>query len=167
LFARYQVDLAVQGHNHVYERTNPLIYDPKTNTARSSKQAVAVSPSEPAEVQPAKDGTTYVVVGTAGTPRYGWTGLHETDRNFAVGRGSGTTVAGDAKHGRGPYVNESDFSLTYETVDWSQARYDDYGFIALDVTPAAPGQRTTMVLRFINEQGRELDRVVFSRIASA
>jgi hypothetical protein len=30
-----------------------------------------------------------------------------------------------------------------------------------------PRQRTTMVLRFINEQGRELGRVVFSRIASA
>jgi hypothetical protein len=50
--------------------------------------------------------------------------------------------------------------------DWSQARYDDYGFVALDVTPAA-GQRTTMVLRFINEQGRELDRVVSSRVAGA
>lgn len=59
-FAQYQVDLVVQGHNHVYERTNPLIYDPKTNSARSSKQAVAVSPHEPAEVEPAKDGTTYV-----------------------------------------------------------------------------------------------------------
>jgi hypothetical protein len=165
LFARYQVDLVVQGHNHVYERTNPLIYDPETNSARSSKQAVAVSPSEPAEVEPAKDGTTYVVVGTAGTPRYGWTGKHETDRNFAVGRGSGTTVVADAKTQTGPYVNELDFSVTYETVDWSQARYDDYGFIALDVTPAAPGQTTTMVLRFIDEQGRELDRVVFSRTA--
>jgi hypothetical protein len=165
LFARYQVDLVVQGHNHVYERTNPLIYDPKTNSARSSKQAVAVSPQEPAEVEPAKDGTTYVVAGTAGTPRYGWTGKHETDRNFAAGKGSGTTVVGDAKTQAGPYVNELDFSVRYETVDWSQARYDDYGFVALDVTPARRGHRTTMVLRFINEQGRELDRVVFSRVA--
>ena len=32
---------------------------------------------------------------------------------------------------------------------------------------APPGQKTTMVLRFINEQGRELDRVVFSRTAGA
>ena len=86
MFDRYQVDLVVQGHNHVYERTNPLIYDAKTNSARSSKQAVASSPSEPAEVEPAKDGTTYVVAGTAGTPRYGWSGKHETDRNFAAGR---------------------------------------------------------------------------------
>jgi hypothetical protein len=76
-------------------------------------------------------------------------------------------VVGEAKTQTGPYVNELDFSLTYETVDWSQARYDDYGFVALDVTPAAPGQKTTMVLRFIDEQGRELDRVVFSRIAGA
>jgi hypothetical protein len=167
LFSKYQVDLAVQGHNHVYERTNPLIYDAKTNTARSSKQAVAVSPSEPAEVEPAKDGTTYATVGTAGTPRYAWTGAHETDRNFAVGQGSGTTVVGDAKTQVGPYVNERDFSTTFETVDWSQARYADYGFIALDVIPAPHGRRTTMTLRFINEQGRELDRVVFSRTAGA
>jgi hypothetical protein len=65
------------------------------------------------------------------------------------------------------FVSRRDCARSFRTVDWSQARYDDYGFIALDVTPAAPGQRTTMVLRFINEQGRELDRVVFSRIASA
>ena len=41
------------------------------------------------------------------------------------------------------------------------------GFVALDVTPAASGQRTTMVLRYINEQGRELDRVVFHRTAGS
>ncbi len=165
LFSRYQVDLVVQGHNHVYERTNPLIYDPATNSARSGKQAIARSPQEPAEVEPARDGTTYVVAGTAGTPRYGWTGVNQTDRNFAAGTGSGTTVVGDAATKTGPWVTERDFSKTYETVDWSQARYDDYGFVALDVTPAARGQRTTMTLRFIDEQGRELDRVVFSRIA--
>jgi hypothetical protein len=33
------------------------------------------------------------------------------------------------------------------------------------VTPAPLGQKTTMVLRFINQQGRELDRVVFNRMA--
>ncbi len=165
LFSRYQVDLAIQGHNHVYERTNPLSYDAKTNSAKSSRQAVAHSPSEPAEVEPARDGTTYVTVGTAGTPRYGWTGPHEADRNFAAGSGSGTIVTADAKKETGPYVTELDFSQRFETVDWSQARYADYGFIALDVTPAPQGQRTTMTLRFINQQGRELDRVIFSRTA--
>ena len=117
---------------------------------KESKQAVAISPGEPAEVEPARDGTTYATVGTAGTPRYAWTGAHETDRNFAAGKGSGTTVVGDASTQVGPYVNERDFGTTFETVDWSQARYADYGFIALDVTPAARGRRTTMTLRFIN-----------------
>jgi hypothetical protein len=165
LFAEYGVDVAVQGHNHVYERTNPLLYDRLAFTATSTVQAVSVSPEEPAEVWPARDGTTYVTVGTAGTPRYGWTGAHESDRNFAAGRGSGTNVAGDAKTQTGPYVTQQDFSQTYETVDWSQARYADYGFIALDVTPAPLGLKTTMTLRFINQQGRELDRVVFNRMA--
>ncbi|HTR91982.1 MAG TPA: metallophosphoesterase family protein [Trebonia sp.] len=165
LFARYQVDLAIQGHNHVYERTNPLLYDAATNSAKSTKQAVAHSPGEPAEVEPAKHGTTYVTAGTAGTPRYGWAGPHENDRNFAAGPGSGSTVTGNAKKQAGPYVSERDFSQRFETVDWSQARYADYGFVALDVVPAVHGQRTTMTLRFINQQGRELDRVVFSRTA--
>jgi hypothetical protein len=108
-----------------------------------------------------------VVAGTAGTPRYAWAGAKETDRNFAAGQGSGATVTADAKAKTGAYVNEIDFSERLETVDWSQARYADYGFVALDVVPAARGQRTTMTLRFINEQGRELDRVVFSRTAGA
>jgi hypothetical protein len=163
LFARYQVDLAVQGHNHVYERTNPLLYDELSFSATSSTQAVAVFPDEPAEVNPARDGTTYVTVGTAGTPRYGWTGKHETDRNFAAGQGRGTTVVADAKTQTGPYLSEQDFSQRFENVDWSQAPYDDYGFIALDVTPAPIGQKTTMVLRFINQQGRERDRMTGPR----
>ncbi len=167
LFSRHQVDLVIQGHNHVYERTNPLIYDAATNSARSSKQAVAISPGEPAEVEPANDGTTYVVAGTAGTLRYDWTGTVETDRNFVAGAGSGATVVGDAATRTGPYVSQLDFGQTSETVDWSQARYADYGFVALDVTPAPRGQRTTMVLRYISEQGTELDRVVFSRTAGA
>jgi hypothetical protein len=165
LFSRHRVDLVVQGHNHLYERTNPIVYDAATNSGRSSRQAVAVSPSEPAEVSPEVDGTTYLVVGTAGTPRYGWSRRDETDRNFEAGAGSGTVVRGDAADRTGPYVTQQDFSQHFETVDWSQARYADYGFIALDVAPAPAGHTTTMTLRFINELGRELDRVVFHRVA--
>ena len=165
LFAQYQVDLVIQGHNHVYERTNPLRYDAATNSAVSSKQAVAVSPEEPAVVYPALDGTTYVVAGTAGTPAYAWSGPRESNRNFAAGKGSGSVVLADAAKQTGPWVNEQNFTSRYESVDWSQARYDDYGFVALDVVPAAAGLTTTMTLRFISEQGKELDRAVFHRTA--
>ena len=74
-------------------------------------------------------------------------------------------MTADAKKQTGPWVNEQNFSSRYESVDWSQARYDDYGFVALDVVPAVAGQTTTMTLRFINEQGKELDRAVFFRTA--
>jgi hypothetical protein len=83
-------------------------------------------------------------------------------------RGRGQRLdRGRRRQGPDRAVRQLDFSQTYETVDWSQVRYADYGFIALDVTPARHGRRTTMVLRFINQQGRELDRVVFTRVAGA
>lgn len=72
-------------------------------------------------------------------------------------------VQADATTGVEPYASQLDFTNTYETVDWSQARYRDYAFIALDVNPAAPDGTTTMTVRAINEQGTEFDRVVFTR----
>ena len=170
LFAEFEVDLVIQGHNHLYERTNPIRYDASTNSGSSSMQAVSTSPEDAAVVHPATDGTTYVVCGSAGRPRYAWSGTVESDRNFIAGvntstAGNGTVVPADAKTQAGPYVSQKDFSDSYETVDWSQARYRDYGFIALDVAPAAPGGIATMTLRAINEHGVEFDRVVFSRTA--
>ena len=170
LFAEYQVDLAIQGHNHLYERTNPIRYDAAKNSGTSSVQAVSRSPRDAAVVHPATDGTTYVVVGSAGRPRYDWGGPVESDRNFIAGvgtsaPGNGTEVPGDQAAGTGPYVSQLNFTDLYETIDWSQARYRDYAFIALDVAPATPGATTTMTLRAINQQGVEFDRVVFSRRA--
>ena len=168
LFAQYEVDLAIQGHNHLYERSNPIRYDAATNTGKSSVAAVSLSAADPAVVYPEKDGTTYMTVGSAGRPRYAWSGAVEADRNFLAGvntgkAGNGTVVPADAKTGVGPYASQLDFTDAYETVDWSQARYRDYAFIALDVVPAAPDGTTTMTLRAINQQGAEFDRVVFSR----
>jgi hypothetical protein len=170
LFAEYKVDLAIQGHNHLYERSNPIRYDAATNSGKSSTDAVSLSPTEAAVVHPETDGTTYVTVGSAGRPRYAWSGAVESDRNFIAGvntgaAGNGTVVPADAKTGVGPYVSQLDFTDKYETINWSQARYRDYAFIALDVVPAAPDGTTTMTLRAINEQGVEFDRVIFSRKA--
>jgi hypothetical protein len=170
LFAEFEVDLAIQGHNHLYERTNPIRYDKATNSGTSSVQAVSRSAKEAAVVHPAKDGTTYVVCGSAGRPRYTWGGPEEIDRNFIAGVntgavGNGVEVAGDQKAETGPYVSQRNFTDHYETINWSQARYRDYAFIALDVVPARPGETTTMTLRAINEHGAEFDRVVFKRTA--
>ena len=77
--------------------------------------------------------------------------------------GNSNVVPGDQAKGVGPYVSQRDFTDIYETVDWSQARYRDYAFIALDVVPGRPGGHTTMTLRAINEMGVEFDRVIFRR----
>ena len=170
LFSQFEVDLAIQGHNHIYERSNPIRYDAQTNTGSSGAQAVSPSAREAAVVHPQTEGTTYITVGSAGRPRYGWAGAVEGDRNFIAGvdtgaPGNGTVVEADASTGVGPFASQLDFTRSYETVDWSQARYRDYAFIALDVVPAAPDGTTTMTLRAINEQGVEFDRVIFSRKA--
>jgi hypothetical protein len=166
------VDLVIQGHNHLYERTNPISYHAATNSGTSSVQAVSTSAEDAAVVYPAKDGTTYVVVGSGGRPRYAWSGAVETDRNFLVGvdtgkPGNGVDVGADAKTEVGPYVSQKDFTDQYESIDWSQARYRDYAFIALDVVPAHKGGTSSMTLRAINERGVEFDRVVFKRTAKA
>ena len=168
LLSEFEVDLAVQGHNHIYERSNPIRYDAATNAGSSSVQATSLSPREAAVVRPQADGTTYVTVGSGGRPRYSWSGAVETDRNFLAGvdtgaPGNGTAIEADPAAGVGPSVAQLDFTRSYESVDWSQSRYSDYAFIALDVVPATPEGRATMTLRAINEQGVEFDRVVFSR----
>jgi hypothetical protein len=172
LFAEYKVDAAIQGHNHLYERSNPIKYDAATNTGVSSVYAASSSARHAAVVYPEKDGTTYFTVGSGGRPRYAWSGAVEVDRNFFTGvdskaPGHGTEIHADAKTEAGPYASQLDFTDKYETIDWSQARYRDYAFIALDVVPAKPDGTTTLTVRAINEQGVEFDRVIFSRKAGA
>jgi hypothetical protein len=52
---------------------------------------------------------------------------------------------------------------TPETVDWSQARYLDYAFLTVHVTPAAPGGTATMSVRAVSDLGAEIDRVDIAR----
>jgi hypothetical protein len=64
LFDNYHVDLVISGHNHCYERTDPINYT-------ESKENVMLSPAE---------GTIYVTAGAGGAPLYSdnrqdwWTG---------------------------------------------------------------------------------------------
>jgi len=59
LFDRYQVDIVLQGHNHVFERTDPIRADAPTTVGADN-----------AIVYPDTDGTVYYTVGCAGRPRY-------------------------------------------------------------------------------------------------
>jgi Calcineurin-like phosphoesterase len=149
LFDRYQVDLAIQGHNHVMERTDPIRAGRVTRAAPDGST-----------VDPATDGTTYLCIGSGGRARYSFPA---PDRR----RG----LVGDPAP-VGSYVRHADGSKEPETVHWSRTRHDGYAFLAVDVRPAAPGRTTTMTLRTLADAvpGRpepytEIDRVVLRRTA--
>ncbi len=139
LFDQYQVDLVINGHNHIYERTDPITAGASTTTAPSG-----------ATVNPATQGTTYITAGAAGESLY----------KFGVAdnyEGSPSSVPSVAS-----YVNQTGAVQVPETVTWSQVRYTGYSLLVVQVVPRFFG-RTTMLLRAINESGTEIDRVTLAR----
>jgi 3',5'-cyclic AMP phosphodiesterase CpdA len=140
LFDEFSVDLVVQGHNHQYERTNPI---------KAGRTATAAP--DGATVRPSTDGTTYICVGSGGRPRYSWQpGVTDRYRGN-TGPDSGTRV--------NSFVTVAGGGKQPEQVDWSQARYLDYALLAVDVVPGRPGLDSTMTVRAISDTGREIDSV--------
>jgi 3',5'-cyclic AMP phosphodiesterase CpdA len=192
LFSQYQVDLVVQGHNHLLERTDPIRYGKRTRSAPDGST-----------VHPAKDGVTYLCVGSGGRPRYPFRqapgpaappppGDTPTGPQMlpAGQRYRGYQPPGGANSGENNTENivNSYFwskenttvkpagqpagSRVPEEVDWSQVRYDGYAFIAVDVVPAARGARTTLTVRSLadalpgsKQPYTELDRITLARTA--
>ncbi|MFB7911323.1 purple acid phosphatase family protein [Kitasatospora sp. NPDC056076] len=141
LFDKYQVDLVLSGHNHVYERTDPIRAGKATRKAASGDT-----------VNPVKDGTTYVVAGGGGGGLYKFPASdtylgHETRNDAPV-----------------PMV-VSDRSGHEQTVKvtWSRVRYTGYCLVAVDVTPAAGGAPARMEVRSVTEDGTAVDRVTVQR----
>jgi hypothetical protein len=146
LFEEFTVDLAVQAHNHCWERTNPI---------RNGRSTV-LAPNG-STVHPATDGTTYICAGSGGRPRTSWIpGV--TERFQGLAPDSGTVVASTLRLSGGAVVPEN--------VDWSQARYRNYAMLAVDVVPGAPGFDSTMTVRTISDRGRLLDTVTLVRPTS-
>jgi hypothetical protein len=140
LFDQYQVDLVINGHNHIYERTDPLRAGAPTTTAPVG-----------ATVAPASQGTTYVTCGSAGKSLYSFTAPDSYEGNI------------DNVASVNSYVNEAGAAEVPETVGWSQVRYTGYALVVVDVTPPNFGQPTTLLVRALNENGVEIDRVSLVR----
>jgi len=140
LFDKYSVDLVINGHNHIYERNNPLIGGKQTVNAPSGST-----------VTPATQGTTYIVAGAGGESLY----------SFGVAdsyEGNVDNVASIPS-----YVNEANGATPSETVTYSQVRYTGYCLLVVDSTPAGHGGTSTLLVRGLNEDGVELDRVTLAR----
>ena len=140
LFDRFSVDLVVQGHNHQYERTNPI------RDGRSTRQA-----PDQSTIWPATDGTTYICVGSGGRPRYSWQPGEGDRYRDGPNPDSGTVVH---SYLAGPHGTQ-----TPETVDWSQSRYLDYAYLSIEVHPAPPGATTSMHVTALSDLGHEIDRI--------
>ncbi len=171
LFTKYQVDVVFQGHNHQFERSDPLKYTAGSGNVGST--TVGTSAPDGSTVA-GWQGTTYVNNGSAGRPRYGidpdalvtdpTTGKYtERYRGNPNTQGS-TNISGLLQTGQGSGGSKQ---LTPDGVTWSQARYDDYAVVVVDVAPAAPGGQTSMVLRTLNDFGAEIDRVTLAKTAGA
>jgi 3',5'-cyclic AMP phosphodiesterase CpdA len=139
LFDQYSVDLVINGHNHIYERTDPIKAGAPTTTAPIGST-----------VTPATAGTTYVAAGGAGKSLYAFTAADSYE-------GAVNNVASVSS-----YINEAGSTEVKETVAWSRVRYTGYGLLVVDVAPPAFG-KATMLVRAINENGTEIDNFTLSR----
>ena len=192
LFTKYQVDLVVQGHNHVFERTDPIKHGQRTRQAPDGST-----------INPATDGVTYICAGSGGRPRYAFQPAPGASNPAPAGvtpTGVQTLKSGQRYRGYNPpgganktenntenvvnsyvwskagtAVNSSGYpagTKVPEAVTWSQVRYDDYAFIAVDVVPARAGHSTTLTIRTLadalpgtNSPNTEIDRVTLKRVA--
>ncbi|MET8222941.1 purple acid phosphatase family protein [Streptomyces sp. NPDC004082] len=139
LFEKYTVDLVINGHNHVYERTDVV---------KGGKVAKELPIGGTA--YPETDGVVYVTAGAAGRSLYAFSATesyqgHEKDLESVS---SFVCVDGDRQN---------------ETVAWSRVRYLDYSFLRVDVTPAPKGRTATLTVRGIAETGEEVDRFTVAR----
>jgi hypothetical protein len=142
LFDHYQVDLVINGHNHLYERTDPI----RGGIVHRAAPAGSV-------VYPATDGTTYLTVGGGG---------RDVER-FPVAQSYSGHV-----NNAGPIRTQywaGTHDLLHQEVDWSQTRFKGYSVVAVDVVPGRPGRTSQLTIRTVDTTGTEIDRVILQRTA--
>lgn len=137
LFEKHQVDLVINGHNHVYERTDAL------KSGRVSKK-MPIGES----VDTTREGIVYVTAGGAGRALYDF-------------------PAPDSYEGHVKDVDHIDTyhwakgqKKNKDTVEWSRVRYTGYSFIAVEVSP---GHRPRMKVTALAESGERIDHFEVTR----
>jgi hypothetical protein len=140
LFDKHSVDLVINGHNHIYERTDPLKGGIVTTAAPIGST-----------VTPATQGTTYITAGGGGESLYKFSATDSYE-------GKVNPVADVSA-----YVNQPGGIEAPETVNWSRVRYTGYCLVVVESTPGSTHVNSTLTVRGLSETGAELDKVVLSR----
>ncbi|MFJ9040216.1 purple acid phosphatase family protein [Streptomyces sp. NPDC102406] len=141
LFARHQVDLVINGHNHVYERTDAV-------RDGAVGRAVPVGGT----TDPTRDGIVYVTAGGGGRDLYGFR------------PGSKESYEGHEHH------HESIDSLVWrkgrrstpETVEWSRVRYRGFSLLKVE---AVSGAQPRLTVSALARDGRRIDHFEVRRTA--
>jgi len=144
IFDRYGVDLVINGHNHLYERINPM---------RNNVVQAEVAPG--GTINPVQDGTTYICTGGGGqslaaTATSGWFGTSGGGDMATTGTGIPPIEVWGTETSRG--IGSGGTSSQPDPVTgWSAYRRAQYCHLVIDVTaPKFWGGQTTLQIRAID-----------------
>ncbi|MFJ9904043.1 purple acid phosphatase family protein [Streptomyces sp. NPDC101152] len=133
LFDRHQVDLVINGHNHVYERTDAI---------RRGEVGRAVPIG--ASTDPTKDGTVYVTAGGGGRDLYGFpAGVPESYEGRVTRHDPVPTFGWTKAQARQP-----------ETVEWSRVRYRGFSLLSVE---AEGGTRPVLRVSALAQSSARVD----------
>ncbi|MBA4866121.1 metallophosphoesterase family protein [Streptomyces sp. PSKA54] len=133
LFTKHQVDLVINGHNHVYERTDAI---------RNGEVGRPVPVG--ASTDPTRDGIVYVTAGGAGKDLYGFpAGVEDSYEGAVKDRDSVLTF-----HWTKSRLPDPD------TVEWSRVRYTGFSFLAVE---AVAGADARLKVSALTESGKRID----------
>ncbi|MEU3301977.1 metallophosphoesterase family protein [Streptomyces sp. NPDC006678] len=133
LFTKHQVDLVINGHNHVYERTDAV-------KGGEVGKPVPIG----ATTDPTRDGIVYVTAGGAGADLYGF------------GLGVKDSYEGNV-HDLDHIVTFHWTKLRLpdpDTVEWSRVRYTGFSFLAVE---AETGAAAKLKVSALAENGERID----------
>ncbi|MEU5053334.1 metallophosphoesterase family protein [Streptomyces sp. NPDC021096] len=131
LFEKHRVDLVINGHNHVYERTDAI-------RGRRVNRTVPIGGS----VDSVRDGIVYVTAGGAGKALYDF-GVTDSYEGQVKDLDSVTSYHWRKGRAKSP-----------ETVEWSRVRYTGHSFLAVEVEP---GRRPRLRVTALAETGARID----------
>lgn len=133
LFDKHRVDLVINGHNHVYERTDAL-------RGGTVGRTVPVG----GRTDPTRDGVVYVTAGGGGKDLYAFpTGVADTYEGHA----------GRHREVRS-YHWTKDRHRSAENAEWSRVRYTGHSFLSV---AARPGPRPVLEVSALSQEGRRVD----------
>lgn len=133
VFARHQVDLVINGHNHVYERTDAI---------KDGEVGAAVPIG--ASTDPTRDGIVYVTAGGGGKDLYGFpSGVDESYEGHVTRHDTVDTFQWTKQR-----------SSDGETVEWSRVRYRGFSFLKVE---AESGSRPVLKVSALAQSGERID----------